>query len=382
MQAAPSTAIVLHELATDQPADHRLQDRIDISTAQAHPAAFASTEDTVVLEVVAADSGTTAQESDEEDWTAGEEVLVTLLLDDGNLVDVDGRLLARRSAWFARALGLGAQATSFVEASTHEFDFRGNPHVAAATVRALLAWAAEGDATLSALPGQQLVDALQLASYLEVPRLLAAVERRLIDAIDADNALAFLALADATGARRLFGAAAEPALDALDALDTLPAGVAPSGWDETPADIREFLHERRRLRRAARELGLADDALPDAREFVSMLREATLHQRERAAEAAEWAARSEGQLRLKLAQRVARGEVSQQAAEAIFQRDTAKPRAALRAQNARLEAEARRLHEGITTRIIDDWLAARRAPPCGDPIEAIAELDTSQAVGS
>ena len=127
--------------------------------------------------------------------------------------------------------------------------------------------------------------------------------------------------------------------------------------------LREFLHERRRLRSAARHLGLEDDALPDAREFVSMLREASLHQRERAEEAAEWAARSEASLRLKLSQRVTRGEISQAASDAIFERDTMKPREALRAQNARLDVEIRRLHEGVTTSVIDAWLAARDRRP-------------------
>ena len=91
-----------------------------------------------------------------------------------------------------------------------------------------------------------------------------------------------------------------------------------------------------------------------------MLRDASAAQRERAAEAAEWAKRSEGQLRHKLAQRVAQGAISQQAADAVFARDTAFAREALAAQVARIEEEASRLHGGVVSSIVEQGRAASR----------------------
>ena len=347
-----STAIVLHELETDQPIDHRLHDAIDIHAAAAGPAHFASTEDKVLLEVAAG----AADASDTDDDLGDNIAMVTvrlLLDDDAHLDDIDGLSLARRSTWFARAL-----ASSFAESSSSTFDFRGNPYVTLAGMRVLLRWLQDGEASLDNVSGEDLLDALQLSSYLEVQRLLRLIERRLIGAIDEGNALSLLQLADQTGAKTLFSATSAVAVDMIQSLER-------EAWLAVPMATREFLLERRRLRDAARQLGLPDDALPDAREFVCMLREATALQRERAAEAAEWAARGEAELTHKLGTRVARGEISQMAADAIFQRDTAKPRAALAAQNARIEADTHRLYHGVVTSIIDGWLAERDTPrPC------------------
>ena len=83
-------------------------------------------------------------------------------------------------------------------------------------MRAFLAWLASGAAALEALGGEECVEAMRLASYLEVPRLLRAVERRLVEGVDEENALPLLALADEAGARALFATATVAALDALD----------------------------------------------------------------------------------------------------------------------------------------------------------------------
>lgn len=361
-----STAIVLHELETDQPVDHRLQDVVDVTTAQANPATFASTEDMVVLETGAHNTASDGEQVVDEsvDFLDSAEaaslglVTMRLTLDGDTHLEVPGLSLARISAWFARAL----LCSGFKESSTHAFEFRGNPHVNPSAVRLLVSWLDDRAVLDSVSDGSEFVSALRLASYWEVPTLLRSVEERLVVLVERANALPLLQLADETGAYALYAAATAAAVDGLDELSSAAADGSPSEWEAIPTATREFLRERRRLRDAARSLGLHDDALPDAREFVALLREATQQQRERCEEADEWAERSEGQLGRKLAQRVARGEISQKAADAIFERDTAKPRAALRAQRGRVEAEMRRLQAGVTASIIDGWLAARRLP--------------------
>jgi len=358
-----STAIVLHELETDQPSAREfriLQDERAHAEAQADPTRYASTEDTVVLEVDPSEAATADDLSSS--WVSNEQpVTVSLTLDadaEGSspvrLESLPGRSLAWRSAWFGRTIYGGTQ---FVESSTRHYDFRGNGHVTPGAVRLFLEWLDDGTAALERVgSGAELVAALQLASYWEVPRLLSDVEKLLVSSIDEINALALLELADETGARILYSAATAVAVDKLEVIESAEGG---RQWRVTPAATLDFLRERRRLRDAARQLGLRDDALPDAREFVSMLREATAQQRERCEEAAEWAARAEEQLSRKLAQRVARGEISQLAAEAIFVRDTCKPRRSLQEQREHVEAEAARLQAGVTSSIIDGWLAGK-----------------------
>ena len=278
---ASSTAIVLHEREIDQPVDHQLQDVIDASTAQA-ALNFASTEDKVVLEVaLGADKDA---EDDDFTWLDDDEspCEISVSLDGASLEALDGKSLARKSTWFARAL-FASHASSFEDAATRSFCFRGNLHVSPTGMRIFLEWLANGAAALDVLSADEHVHALRVASYLEVPLLLRAIERRLVEAVDEENALPLLLLADEAGARGLFAAATDAALDALDRAALKPGAAGGGsaepeghgggtlrviGWAETPAAMRDYLNERRRLREAARRFGLADDALPDAREVT------------------------------------------------------------------------------------------------------------------
>lgn len=254
------------------------------------------------------------------------DVHVQIFFDCSDLVVADAAALARHSGFFAGAL---ANAIRYGAAMT--VDVRGNEFVSETTMKIAVRFAMEGAGAIADIEDGELVVALaRCASFLQMPVLLASVERLLCMAADEANCISLYGLAGELSAPRLAAACTRIVVEhyahvsAHEDFCALPERLRLRFW---------------RLHALKQHFGVSLCALfadgdedapgaafPDDRTLCAMLRETLAEQRERYDEASWLGANDEGQLR-------ARG----------YDEDRI---AAIRAQpRQRLARQERRLHE-------------------------------------